>query len=49
MRTFYNDGPYVVWAFEVDPDIYSARVGGATSNATFSLNGFHLEDYYIQS
>ena len=49
MRIFHDDGPYVLWAFEDDADIYSSRIGGAESNATFSLNGYHLENYYIRS
>ena len=46
---FRDKGPYIVWAFEASPNIYSARVGGGVPNATGSLNGSQLERFYIKS
>jgi peptide/nickel transport system substrate-binding protein len=46
---FRDKGPYIVWAFEASPNIYSSRVGGGEPNATGSLNGLQLERFYIKS
>lgn len=48
MRIFHDDGPYITWAFEATTDIYSSAVGGQQNNVIRGLNGFALDQFFIQ-
>jgi peptide/nickel transport system substrate-binding protein len=50
LMTFFRDnGPYIVWAHEASPDLYSARIGGQETSAVRNLNGFRFEKYFTRS
>ncbi|MGH2944738.1 MAG: ABC transporter substrate-binding protein [Solirubrobacteraceae bacterium] len=49
MLRFRDEGPYIVWAFEASPDLYSAKIGGQENSVVRSLNGFRLEKFFIKA
>lgn len=49
MRTFRDQGPYVVWGFEATTSIYSSKVGGQENNVIRGLNGFSFSKLFLKA